>query len=36
LSWWKREEQTARVALWYCANGLIGAPSGYIFNPFAI
>ena len=27
-SWWKREEQTARVALWYCANGLIGAPSG--------
>jgi len=27
-SWWKREEQSARVALWYCANGLIGAPSG--------
>jgi MFS transporter, ACS family, allantoate permease len=30
-SWWKREEQTARIGLWYCANGLIGAPSGLIF-----
>jgi MFS family permease len=30
-SWWKREEQSARIGLWYCANGLIGAPSGLIF-----
>jgi ACS family allantoate permease-like MFS transporter len=30
-SWWKREEQTARIGLWYCANGLFGAPSGIIF-----
>ncbi|KAF8849087.1 MFS general substrate transporter [Acephala macrosclerotiorum] len=30
-SWWKREEQAARVSLWYCANGVIGAPSGAIF-----
>ncbi|PMD21449.1 MFS general substrate transporter [Hyaloscypha hepaticicola] len=30
-SWWKREEQSSRVALWYCANGLFGAPSGAIF-----
>lgn len=29
-SWWKREEQPARVALWFCANGVIGAPSGYL------
>lgn len=34
-SWWKREEQTARVALWYCANGLVGAPSGLIFYGIA-
>ena len=31
-SWWKREEQSSRVALWYCANGLIGAPSGYVHS----
>ncbi|KAJ5776379.1 MFS allantoate transporter [Penicillium nucicola] len=30
-SWWKREEQPARVGLWYSANGIIGAPSGVIF-----
>ena len=30
-SWWKREEQTARIGLWYCANGLIGGPAGLIF-----
>ncbi len=29
-SWWKREEQSSRVALWYCANGLFGAPSGFV------
>jgi MFS family permease len=30
-SWWKREEQAARIGLWYCANGLLGGPSGLIF-----
>ncbi|KAJ5937946.1 MFS allantoate transporter [Penicillium verhagenii] len=30
-AWWKREEQPARVGLWYSANGFIGAPSGVIF-----
>jgi ACS family allantoate permease-like MFS transporter len=30
-SWWKREEQAARIGIWYCANGLIGVPSGVIF-----
>ncbi|KAJ5948926.1 MFS allantoate transporter [Penicillium verhagenii] len=34
-SWWKREEQPARVGLWYSANGLIGAPSGAIFYGIA-
>ena len=30
-SWWKREEQTARVGIWYSANGIMGAPSGLLF-----
>lgn len=30
-SWWKREEQPARIAIWYCANGVISIPSGFIF-----
>lgn len=30
-SWWKREEQAARIGLWFCANGLLGGPSGLIF-----
>ncbi|KPI37651.1 putative transporter [Cyphellophora attinorum] len=30
-SFWKREEQPLRIALWYCANGLISIPSGFIF-----
>jgi ACS family allantoate permease-like MFS transporter len=34
-SWWKREEQVARLGLWYSANGLIGAPSGLLFYGIA-
>ena len=30
-SWWKREEQPARIAVWYCANGVISIPAGFIF-----
>ncbi|KAH8647818.1 major facilitator superfamily transporter allantoate, partial [Xylariales sp. PMI_506] len=30
-SWWKREEQPARVGIWYAANGIFGAPAGVIF-----
>ncbi|KAI1622124.1 major facilitator superfamily domain-containing protein [Exophiala viscosa] len=30
-SWWKREEQPARIAIWYCANGVISIPAGFIF-----
>lgn len=30
-SWWKREEQVSRTAVWYCANGLFGAPAAAIF-----
>lgn len=30
-SWWKREEQPARIAFWYCANGVISIPAGFIF-----
>jgi ACS family allantoate permease-like MFS transporter len=34
-SWWKREEQPARIAIWYCANGVISIPSGFIFYAVA-
>ncbi|KIW05789.1 uncharacterized protein PV09_03000 [Verruconis gallopava] len=34
-SWWKREEQPARIALWYCANGVINIPAGFIFYAVA-
>jgi ACS family allantoate permease-like MFS transporter len=34
-SWWKREEQPARIAIWYCANGVISIPSGFIFYGIA-
>lgn len=30
-SWWKREEQPARIAIWYSANGVISIPAGFIF-----
>jgi MFS transporter, ACS family, allantoate permease len=30
-SFWKREEQPLRVALWYCANGVISIPCGFVF-----
>lgn len=30
-SFWKREEQPLRIAIWYCANGIISIPSGFIF-----
>ena len=34
-SWWKREEQPARIAIWYCANGVISIPSGFVFYGIA-
>jgi ACS family allantoate permease-like MFS transporter len=34
-SWWKREEQPARIAVWFCANGVISIPSGFIFYGIA-
>ncbi|CEJ60725.1 hypothetical protein PMG11_09288 [Penicillium brasilianum] len=30
-SWWKREEQAARIGLWYSANGLASVPAGVLF-----
>ncbi|TPX10390.1 uncharacterized protein E0L32_008609 [Thyridium curvatum] len=30
-SWWKREEQPARIAIWFCASGVISIPTGFIF-----
>jgi MFS family permease len=30
-SWWKREEQAARIGLWYSANGLASIPAGVLF-----
>jgi len=30
-SWWKREEQPVRIAIWFCANGVISIPCGFIF-----
>lgn len=30
-SWWKREEQAARIGLWYSANGLASLPAGVLF-----
>jgi ACS family allantoate permease-like MFS transporter len=34
-SWWKREEQPARIAVWYCANGVASIPCGIIFYAVA-
>lgn len=34
-SWWKREEQPARIAIWYCANGLASVPAGILFYAVA-
>jgi MFS transporter, ACS family, allantoate permease len=34
-SWWKKEEQPARIAIWYCANGLASIPAGFIFYAVA-
>jgi ACS family allantoate permease-like MFS transporter len=34
-SWYRREEQTLRIALWVCSNGIIGGPSGLIFYAIA-
>ncbi|GAM91251.1 hypothetical protein ANO11243_092980 [Dothideomycetidae sp. 11243] len=34
-SWWKREEQMARIGFWYSANGLFGLPAVMIFYGIA-